>query len=234
MGSHSQPDDSSKATVDKRPVPFVARALFPLNVRGKSKNYISAVPVGGFVLAVESGALDDLTLGTKAWVFTLGVFAALDMILNPFGASGTLAQLNIMKPIVAYVTVFVILSTFITNAPMEDLVTALMSSHCVGNYSLSEGASLLANILVSLKEKFWELHDLQEPLKPYLGPWHRETGHESAEFDAMDRFYHSYGICCGERGHCISCLKQQAEQFRENCNGAGHEFDRQLKQALTE
>lgn len=35
--------------------------------------------------STESGALDDLTLGIKAWVFTLGVFAALDMILNPFG-----------------------------------------------------------------------------------------------------------------------------------------------------
>ncbi|KAG8351519.1 hypothetical protein FVEN_g13198 [Fusarium venenatum] len=40
------------------------------------------------------------------------------------------------------------------------------------------------------------------------------------ELDAYDKFYHVYGICCDEKGHCRSCFTQYAERFRY-----GHEFD---------
>ncbi|KAH6978652.1 hypothetical protein EDB82DRAFT_505650 [Fusarium venenatum] len=51
--------------------------------------------------------------------------------------------------------------------------------------------------------------------------------HLPAELDAYDKFYHVYGICCDEKGHCRSCFTQYAERFRY-----GHEFDGQFKQAF--
>jgi hypothetical protein len=59
-------------------------------------------------------------------------------------------------------------------------------------------------------------------------------GHGPAGFDTFDRFYHAYGICCCEKGHCVSCLKKHAERFREEHKEVGDEFDRPFKQALAE
>jgi hypothetical protein len=55
-----------------------------------------------------------------------------------------------------------------------------------------------------------------------------------AKFDTGDRFYHKYGVCCSERGNCVSCVKQQAEDARRFAEMDEDEFDRKMKEALAE
>jgi hypothetical protein len=55
-----------------------------------------------------------------------------------------------------------------------------------------------------------------------------------ARFDTGDRFYHKYGVCCSEKGNCVSCVKQQAEDARRFAGMGQDEFDRKMKEALAE
>jgi hypothetical protein len=70
------------------------------------------------------------------------------------------------------------------------------------------------------------------PLKDYMEHRPRVFHRSRAKFDTGDRFYHKYGVCCSERGNCVSCLKQQAEDARRFAWMGQDEFDRRMKEAL--
>ncbi|RGP78154.1 hypothetical protein FLONG3_3723 [Fusarium longipes] len=139
-----------------------------------------------------------------------------------------------MEIVAFYITMLAMLSTFAVTSPTETPFQAIVASCAAGLLALAGGAEFLGHVVVAIRERFLELPEEEEEDSPEvnLGSWRRILGHGPAEFDTHDRFYHAYGACCTEKGHCISCLKLYAERFREEFQEFSDEFDRVFKRAL--
>ncbi|KAG8666186.1 hypothetical protein FPOAC2_11284 [Fusarium poae] len=133
--------------------------------------------------------------------------------------------------IITFFIIISILVAFIANDPMQTPFGAIFTAGVVAFFAFIGGASFLNQLIIAIQERSEEQSEDAESPGPSLL---RLAGHGPAEFDTYDKFYHAYGICCGERGHCHSCLTQYAEQFRKEHVEDGHEFDRQFKHALAE
>ncbi|KAM0394904.1 hypothetical protein ACHAO7_004512 [Fusarium culmorum] len=132
------------------------------------------------------------------------------------------------------ITFFVILSVaiaFIANDPIQTPFGAIFASFFVAFFALIGGASFINHVIISVQERLVVPPEDDIFSRPSL---RRVTGYGPAEFDTHDKFYHTYGICCGKKGHCHSCLKQHAEQLRDEQVEDKFEFNRKIKQALAE
>ncbi|RGP59293.1 hypothetical protein FSPOR_11443 [Fusarium sporotrichioides] len=133
--------------------------------------------------------------------------------------------------VIAFFLIFSILLAFFANDPLHTPFQALAATGVVVFFALVGGASFLNDLFVAIQKQMEEPPEDEDLARPSL---RRAAGHGPAEFDIHDKFYHAHGLCCSEKGHCHSCLKQHAERFKEEHAEDGLEFDRQLKQALAE
>ncbi|KAF4991946.1 hypothetical protein FGRMN_7500 [Fusarium graminum] len=134
-----------------------------------------------------------------------------------------------MEPAVIFITVLAMVFVFSANKPMETPLQAIGAAFTTGLFAIIGGASFFAQILSSVTERFYE-EDI--PLETYMEHRPRAFHHSRAKFDTGDRFYHKYGVCCSERGHCVSCVKQQAEDARKYAGVDQDDFDKKMKEAL--
>ncbi|KAF5669655.1 hypothetical protein FHETE_4895 [Fusarium heterosporum] len=134
-----------------------------------------------------------------------------------------------MEPAVVFITMLAMVFVFSANTPMETPLQAVGAALTTGFVAILGGASFFAQILSSVAERF---HEEDIPLENYMEHRPRAFYRSRAKFETDDRFYHEYGVCCSESGHCVSCVKQQAEDARKFAGVDQDEFDKQMKEAL--
>ncbi|KAM0249401.1 hypothetical protein ACHAP5_002790 [Fusarium lateritium] len=139
-----------------------------------------------------------------------------------------------MEPAVLFITLLAMAFVLSANTPFEtprQAAAGALAAEVFAFLGGKIGASFLAQILSSTVGRLWKQ---ETPLEYYMDHQSREFYLSGAKFDTCDRFYHKYGVCCNERGNCESCVKQQAEHVRKFAGMGQDEFDRRMKEALTE
>ncbi|KIL89008.1 hypothetical protein FAVG1_07402 [Fusarium avenaceum] len=134
-----------------------------------------------------------------------------------------------MELAVLFVTLFAMAFMIAANTPLETPRQAIGGAFVAGVLSLLGGAPFVAEILYSTVRNLWKE---DSPLEDYMEHQPRVFHRSRAKFDTGDRFYHKYGVCCSERGNCVSCLKQQAEDARRFLWMGQDELDRRMKEEL--
>ncbi|CAJ0553433.1 Ff.00g119450.m01.CDS01 [Fusarium sp. VM40] len=134
-----------------------------------------------------------------------------------------------MELAVLFITLFAMAFMIAANTPLETPRQAIGGAFIAGVLSLLGGAPFVAEILSSTVRNLWK-EDI--PLEDYMEHRPRVFHRSRAKFDTGDRFYHKYGVCCSERGNCVSCLKQQAEDARRFVWMGQDELDRRMKEEL--
>ncbi|KAM0346445.1 hypothetical protein ACHAPU_005510 [Fusarium lateritium] len=134
-----------------------------------------------------------------------------------------------MEPAVIFITALAMVFVFSANTPKETPLQAIGVTFAAGVLAILGGASFFAQIISSVAEKLYE-EDI--PLEDFMERRPMVFHHSRAKFDTGDRFYHKYGICCSEKGLCVSCAKQKAEDVQNLAGVDQDEFDKQMKEAL--
>ncbi|KAM0199158.1 hypothetical protein ACHAPA_001610 [Fusarium lateritium] len=136
-----------------------------------------------------------------------------------------------MEPAVLFITLLAMVFVLPANTPWETPRQAIAGALTAGVFAFLGGASFFTQILSSTVGRLWKQ---ETPLEYYMDHQPSEFHLSGAKFDTGDRFYHKYGVCCSERGNCVSCVKQQAEDVRKFAGLGQDEFDRMMKEALAE